>query len=68
MWRKVGRADLRTLDEVVGSSLAAQLSYRDKLGTTVTEDRLRQRGYIPFLEYYLKAKFGDDYRGYGQRK
>ena len=23
---------------------------------TVTEDRLRQRGYIPFLEYYLKVK------------
>ncbi len=27
--------------------------------TTVTENRLRQRGYIPFLEYYLKVKFGD---------
>lgn len=26
------------------------------MGTTVTEDRLRQRGYIPFLEYYLKVK------------
>lgn len=37
------------------------------MGTTVTEDRLRQRGYIPFLECYLKAKFGDDYRGYAQR-
>lgn len=28
------------------------------MGTTVTEDRLRQRGYIPFLEYFLKAKYG----------
>jgi group II intron reverse transcriptase/maturase len=37
------------------------------MGTTVTEDRLRQRGYIPFLECYLRAKFGDDYRGYAQR-
>lgn len=25
--------------------------------TTVTEDRLRQRGYISFLEYYLKVKY-----------
>jgi len=25
--------------------------------TTVTEKRLRQRGYIPFLEYYLKIKY-----------
>ncbi len=29
------------------------------MGTTVTEERLRLRGYIPFLEYYLKAKYGD---------
>ena len=28
------------------------------MGTTVTEDRLRQKGYIPFLEYYLKVKHG----------
>lgn len=28
------------------------------MGTTVTEDRLRQRGYISFLEYYLKIKYG----------
>lgn len=27
------------------------------MGTTVTESRLRQRGYIPFLEYYLKVKY-----------
>ncbi|MEM8526964.1 MAG: hypothetical protein AAGG68_20160 [Bacteroidota bacterium] len=25
--------------------------------TTVTEDRLRRRGYISFLEYYLKVKY-----------
>ena len=29
------------------------------MGTTVTEERLRQRGYIPFLECYLKAKYAD---------
>ena len=28
------------------------------MGTTVTEDRLRRRGYVPFLEYYLKLKHG----------
>ncbi len=26
------------------------------LGTTITIDRLKQRGYIPFLEYYLKLR------------
>ncbi|MCR9291054.1 MAG: reverse transcriptase domain-containing protein [Bacteroidetes bacterium] len=29
------------------------------MGTTVTELRLRQRGYIPFLEYYLKIKYAE---------
>ena len=29
------------------------------MGTTVTEARLRRKGYVPFLEYYLKAKYGD---------
>jgi hypothetical protein len=29
------------------------------MGTTVTEARLRKRGYIPFLEYYLNAKFSE---------
>ena len=29
------------------------------MGTTVTEERLRQRGYIPFMEYYLKLKYGE---------
>jgi len=28
------------------------------MGTTVTEDRLRKRDYIPVLEYFLKAKYG----------
>lgn len=28
------------------------------MGTTVTEARLRRKGYIPFLEYYLNAKYG----------
>jgi len=27
------------------------------MGTTVTESRLRQRGYVPFLEYYLQVKY-----------
>ena len=26
---------------------------------TVTEERLRQKGYIPFLEYYLSVKYAD---------
>lgn len=29
------------------------------MGTTVTIARLKQRGYIPFLAYYLKAKYGN---------
>jgi group II intron reverse transcriptase/maturase len=32
------------------------------MGTTVTETRLRQKGYIPFLEYYLNVKHGDKTR------
>lgn len=27
------------------------------MGTTVTEERLRRKGYIPFLEYYLNVKY-----------
>jgi group II intron reverse transcriptase/maturase len=29
------------------------------MGTTVTEERLRLKGYIPFLEYYLKVKYSN---------
>ena len=29
------------------------------MGTTVTEERLRKRGYIPFLEYFLQVKYGN---------
>ena len=29
------------------------------MGTTVTEERLRQKGYIPFLEYFLRRKYGE---------
>jgi len=29
------------------------------MGTTLTEERLRKRGYIPFLEYYLQVKYRD---------
>ena len=36
-----------------------QLSCGPVMGTTVTEERLRLRGYVPFLEYYLNAKYGD---------
>ena len=28
------------------------------MGTTVTEARLRQRGYMPFLDYYMQVKHG----------
>jgi hypothetical protein len=27
------------------------------MGTTVTKANLRQKGYIPFLEYYLSVKY-----------
>jgi len=26
---------------------------------SVTEDRLRERGYMPFLEYYLALRYGN---------
>lgn len=29
------------------------------MGMSVTEDRLRQKGYVPFLEYYLSVKYKD---------
>ena len=38
------------------------------MGTTVTEERLRKRGYIPFLEYYLKVKYGDASKTKSKRK
>ena len=32
------------------------------MGVSVTEERLRQRGYVPFLEYYLQVKYKDTVR------
>ncbi len=38
------------------------------MGTTVTEDRLKLRGYIPFLEYYLKVKYSENPKTKIQKK
>jgi hypothetical protein len=35
---------------------------RLRVGERVTAERLRKRGYIPFLEYYLQIKYGDVYK------
>ncbi len=35
-----------------------RLSCGPVMGMSVTEDRLRERGYRPFLEYYLALKYG----------
>ena len=32
------------------------------MGVSVTEERLKQRGYMPFLEYYLQIKYKDAVR------
>ena len=75
-WKKPKRR-LRAFRQLgVEESWARRFAYSRKGGwfiasspimkTTVTEDRLRKRGYIPFLECFLKAKHGEDYRGYGK--
>jgi group II intron reverse transcriptase/maturase len=38
------------------------------MGTTVTEARLRQRGYIPFVEYFHKAKHSQPSKAKSKRK
>jgi hypothetical protein len=35
-----------------------RLSCSPVMGMSVTEDRLRERGYRPFLVYYLALKYG----------
>ena len=39
-----------------------RLSCSPVMGVSVTEERLRQRGYMPFLEYYLQVKYKDTVR------
>ncbi|MCO6493580.1 MAG: hypothetical protein J5I98_34485 [Phaeodactylibacter sp.] len=61
--------DLAFLQLGVEASWARRFAYSRKggwaiacspiMGTAVTESRLRQRGYIPFLEYYLNVKYGN---------
>ena len=73
MWKRPKRR-LRAFRQLgVEESWARRFAYSRKggwaiacspiMGTTVTEARLRQRGYIPFLEYYLDAKFPDKHGG-----
>jgi hypothetical protein len=35
------------------------IAYSPIMGATVTIERLRKKGYIPFLEYYLSVKYKD---------
>ena len=39
-----------------------QLSFSPVIGMSVTEEHLRQRVYVPFLEYYLQVKHKDTVR------
>jgi RNA-directed DNA polymerase len=39
-----------------------RLSCSPVMGVSVTEERLRQKGYVPFLEYYLQVKYKDTVR------
>ena len=39
-----------------------RLSCSPVMGMSVTEERLRQKGYLPFLEYYLKVKYAKTVR------
>jgi len=68
-WKRPRRRLRAFLQLGVESSWARRYAYSRKggwaiacspiMGTTVTEERLRKRGYIPFLEYYLKVKYRD---------
>ena len=66
-WKKPKRR-LRAFRQLgVEESWARRFAYSRKggwaiacspiMGTTVTEERLRERGYIPFVEYYLRLKY-----------
>lgn len=39
-----------------------RLSCSPVMGMSVAEERLRQKGYVPFLEYYLKVKYAKTVR------
>lgn len=68
-WKRPKRRLRAFLQLGVEASWARRFAYSRKggwaiacgpiMGTTVTEARLRQKGYIPFLEYYLHVKYGD---------
>lgn len=68
-WKKPKRRIRAFLQLGVSASWARRYAYSRMggwaiacspiMGTTVTEARLRRKGYIPFLEYYLKAKYGN---------
>jgi len=67
-WKKPKRRLRAFLQLGVSPSWARRYAYSRKggwhlacgpvMGTTVTEARLQQRGYISFLSYYLKLKYG----------
>ena len=71
-WKRPKRRMRAFLQLGVEASWARRFAYSRKggwaiacspiMGTTVTEARLRQKGYIPFLEYYLNVKHGDKTR------
>lgn len=66
MWKRPKRRLRAFLQLGMSPSWARRFAYSRKGGwhlscspvmkMTVTEERLRQRGYIPFLEYYLKVR------------
>ncbi|MEM1216197.1 MAG: group II intron reverse transcriptase/maturase [Bacteroidota bacterium] len=68
-WKRPKRR-LRAFRQLgVSESWARRFAYSQKGGwaiacspimrTTITEERLRKRGYIPFLEYFLRVKYGN---------
>ncbi len=69
-WKRPRRRYRAFLQLGVEPSWARRFAYSRKggwhlacspvMGTTVTEARLRQKGYIPFLEYYLKTKYASE--------
>lgn len=68
-WKRPKRRLRAFLQLGISPSWAKRFAYSRKggwaiacspiMGMSVTEDRLRQKGYTPFLEYYLKAKYSN---------
>jgi len=66
-WKRPKRRLRAFLQLGVSPSWARRFAYSRKggwhlacgpvMGTTLTEERLKQRGYMSFLEYYLKVKY-----------